>query len=352
MLQVALVGAGRIARVHARSLQQLPGGALAGVFDPDPEQAGRFASEFPSPVFPSVDALWADPAVDAVVVCSPLFVHHDHVVGAAQAGKHVFCEKPIALTLPEADEMIAATQEAGVVLMVGHVVRFMAEYARIRELVAQGELGEVMTVYAARLSGIAEGSWQGWMLQPGKGLAALDAHVHDLDYIQWLMGPVERVRAAGWRFPTGTWAHATSWVCCRGGRVAVAEGSFGVPPGFPFTMSLRVIGSQGAAVFAFEGDDYASPWHKSLALYRQGHAPEILDTTPLDPYLEEMKAFLHCVREGREPERGNPDDARSALAVTLAVQRSLETGKDVEVDTLLAEASRRPMPLYTDENGG
>jgi len=333
MVRIAIIGAGRIARVHAHSLQRLPEAALAGVFDPDPAQASRFAAEFQVPAFPSPDALWEDPSVEAVAVCSPLFVHRDHVVGAARAGKHVFCEKPIALTLAQADEMIAAAREAGVTFMVGHVVRFMAEYARIRELVAGGELGEVRSIYAARLSGISEGSWRGWMLQPGKGLAALDAHIHDLDYIQWLMGPAARVRAAGWRFPTGTWAHATSWVQFDDGRVAVAEGSFGVPLGFPFTMFLRVIGSEGAAVFRFEGDDYATPWRKTLALYRRGHEPETLDTTPLDPYLEEMKAFLRCVREGQEPERGHPADARAALALTLAVQRSLETGEDVAMDT-------------------
>ncbi|MGQ9586740.1 MAG: Gfo/Idh/MocA family protein [Anaerolineae bacterium] len=331
MVRVALIGAGRIARVHARSLQTLPEATLAGVFDPDPEQAGRFAREFSTPCFPSLDALWASPDVDAVAVCSPLFLHRDHVVGAAGAGKHVFCEKPIALTLSEADAMIAAAQEAGVTFMVGHVVRFMAEYARIRDLVAEGALGEIRALYAARLSGIAEGSWKGWMLQPGKGLAALDAHIHDLDYVLWLMGPAQRVRASGWRFPTGTWAHATSWIEWGDGRVAVAEASFGVPLGFPFTMFLRAIGSEGAAVFSFEGDDYATPWRKTLTLYRRGHAPKTLDTTPLNPYQEEMADFLRCVREGCAPERGNPADARAALALTLAVQHSLETGQEVEV---------------------
>ncbi|NLE75434.1 MAG: Gfo/Idh/MocA family oxidoreductase [Chloroflexi bacterium] len=331
MIRVALVGAGRISRVHARSLRLLPDVAPAGVFDPDPGQAQRLADELGVAAFPTLEALWAAPQVDAVALCSPLWVHHEQVLGAARAGKHIFCEKPIALTLPEADEMLAAAKEAGVVFMVGHVVRYMAEYARIQALAAQGLLGEIRTIYAARLSGISAGSWQGWMLQPGKGLAALDAHIHDLDYIQWLMGPTQQVQASGWQFPSGTWAHATSWLRCDNGRVAVAEGSFGVPLGFPFTMTLRVIGSEGAASFSFEGQDYATPYRKTLALYRQGREPETLDTTPIDPYREEMREFLDCIREGRQPERGNPADARSALALTLAVQRSLETGSAVEI---------------------
>lgn len=302
-----------------------------GVYDPDSAQVGRFAQEFATDAFPSLEALWASPEVDAVVVCSPLFAHRDHVVGAARAGKHVFCEKPLALTLEQADEMIAAARKAGVVFMVGHVVRFMVEYRRIQKWAARGVLGELRGAYAARLSGISAGSWHGWMLQHGRGLAVLDAHIHDLDYLLWLLGPARRVRAAGWRFPTGTWAHATSWVEFAGGHVAVAEGSFAVPPGFPFTMYLRVIGSEGAAVFSFEGDDYATPWRKTLSLYRRGHPPQTVDTTPINPYLEEMKTFLQAVETGAWPDVGNPEDARAALALVLAVQESLETGREVEL---------------------
>jgi predicted dehydrogenase len=330
MVRMALIGAGRIARVHAQSVAQLPGCCLAGVYDPDPQQGTRFAREFSTALFPSLEDLWADPDVDAVAVCSPLFAHRDHVVGAARAGKHIFCEKPIALTLDQADEMIAAAREAGVVFMVGHVVRFMVEYVRIQEWAAQGVLGDLRSAYAARFSGLSAGSWRGWMLEPGRGLGVLDAHIHDLDYLQWLLGPARRVRAAGWRFPTGTWAHTTSWVEFAGGSVAVAEGSFAVPQGFPFTMYLRVIGSEGAAVFAFEGPDYATPSRKTLSLYRRGHPPQTVDTTPINPYLEEMRAFLQCIRTGTWPDRGHPDDARAALALTLAVQQALETGEAIE----------------------
>ncbi|MGQ9567629.1 MAG: Gfo/Idh/MocA family protein [Anaerolineae bacterium] len=330
MVRIAFLGAGRIARVHAHSLALLSEGRLVGVYDPDPQQGGRFAQEFSTSLFPTLEALWASPEVDAVAVCSPLFAHCDHVVGAARAGKHVFCEKPIALTLDQADEMIAAAREAGVVFMVGHVVRFMVEYVRIREWAMQGLLGDLRSAYAARLSGLSAGSWRGWMLAPGRGLGVLDAHIHDLDYLQWLLGPARRVRAAGWRFPAGTWAHATSWVEFAGGPVAVAEGSFAVPQGFPFTMALRVIGSEGAAAFSFEGLDYATPSRKTLSLYRQGHPPQTVETTPINPYLEEMKTFLQCIQEGTWPDCGHPDDARAALALTLAVQQALETGEAVE----------------------
>jgi predicted dehydrogenase len=334
-VSIGIVGGGRIAHVHARRLQQLPGVRLTGVFDPAPQQANRFSSDFGVPTYPSLDAVLADPRVDAVIDASPVFAHHDNAVAIMRAGKHLFEEKPLALALPAADDMLDAAQETGVVVMVGHVLRHMEGYVRIHDAVDQGRLGDVHTIYAARLSGLDhDGSWQGWMNEPGKGLAALDAHIHDLDYIDWVMGPVESVRASGWRFPSGTWAHATSWLRCAEGRVAVAEASYDVPRGFPFTYYLRAIGSEGAAVFSFEGPDYATPTRRTLAFYRQGEDPEPVEDLSADPYLEQMTTFVACVRNHRQPDQGRPADARTALAITLAVQQSLERGDEVHVDRI------------------
>ncbi len=335
-VSIGFVGAGRIACVHARRLQQLPGVRMAGVFDPAPQQASPFASDFGLPIFASLDAVLGDPSVDAVIDASPVFAHHDNAVAIMRAGKHLFEEKPLALSLPDADDMLDVAEKTGVVMMVGHVLRHMEGYVRIRDVIRQGQLGAVQTIYAARLSGLDhDGSWQGWMNEPGRGLAALDAHIHDLDYVNWVMGPVEAVRAAGWRFPSGTWAHATSWLSCAGGRVAVAEASYAVPRGFPFTYYLRAVGSGGAAVFSFEGPDYATPTRRTLAFYRHGQEPEPIEELSADPYLEQMATFLACVRNRRQPEQGRPADARTALAITLAVQESLETGDEVRVDHTL-----------------
>lgn len=332
-ITIGIVGAGRIARVHARRLQQLPSVSIAGVYDPAPGQAQRFSDDLGVPILPSLDALLAHPRVEAVIDASPVFAHHDNAVAIMRAGKHLFEEKPLALSLADADDMLAVAQQTGVVVMVGHVLRHMEGYVRIRDVISQGGLGQMHTIYAARLSGLDhDGSWQGWMNQPGRGLAALDAHIHDLDYIDWVMGPVESVRAAGWRFPSGTWAHATSWLHCIGDRVAVAEASYDVPRGFPFTYYLRAIGSSGAAVFSFEGPDYATPTRRTLAFYRHGEQPEPVEDLAADPYLVQMATFLACVRDGQQPEQGRPADARTALALTLAVQEALETGQEVRVD--------------------
>jgi len=116
--------------------------------------------------------------------------------------------------------------------------------------------------------------------------------------------------------------------------VAVAEASYDVPRGFPFTYYLRAIGIEGAAVFSFEGPDYATPTRRTLAFYRHGEAPEPAEDLSTDPYLVQMATFLACVRDGRQPDQGRPRDARTALAITLAVQQSLQTGDEVRVNRL------------------
>ena len=313
------------------------------MFDPAPEQAARFAAELGVASFPSLAALLAAPALDAVIDAAPVFAHRDNALAIMRAGKHLFEEKPLALDLTQADEMLAVARASGAVVMVGHVLRHMEGYVRIREAIRQGSLGEVLTVTAARLSGLDhDGSYQGWMNQPGRGLGVLDAHIHDLDYIDWIMGPVERVRAAGWRNAHGTWAHATSWLTCAGGRVAVAEASYDVPRSFPFTYTLRVVGSGGAAVFSFEGPDYATPTHRTLAIHRHDAPPEPVEDLSADPYLAQMATFLECVRAGRQPEQGRPEDARSALSITLAVQQALESRAGGPRQPLTAPRSRAP----------
>jgi predicted dehydrogenase len=91
------------------------------------------------------------------------------------------------------------------------------------------------------------------------------------------------------------------------------------------------VGSGGAAVFSFEGPDYATPTRRMLAIHRHDAPPEPVEDLSADPYLAQMATFLECVRAGRQPEQGRREDARSALSITLAVQQALETGQEVRV---------------------
>jgi len=331
MLNIGLIGAGRIAHVHAQSLHKVAGAKLVAVADVIYDRALEFANKYGVEAS-GIDALLENKEIDGVIICSPTYAHADQVLKAAAARKHIFCEKAIAVELREADQMIAAAKRAGVIFMVGHVLRFMPEYLTARELIESGTIGKPLTIYTARFTNLGGGSWQGWFLDPKRGLAVLDVYIHDLDYITWILGKGKTVVSKGWRGPTGAWVHISSTIEYPDGQWASAEGGCAVPPCFPFTMFLRVICEEGALVFNFEGTSYASPREKKLILYKKGkRLPEYPAVSTEDPYEAQMRYFVECVRKGQEPQRGRAEDARTALEIALAARRSLELGEAVEL---------------------
>ncbi|MBA2754603.1 MAG: Gfo/Idh/MocA family oxidoreductase, partial [Chloroflexia bacterium] len=164
-MRVAIVGAGSLGTVHARAAASLPGVRVTRVADVDRDRASTLAGAVGA--LASVDAaeVVGRDDVDAVVVAVPTDRHREVVELAAAAAKHVFCEKPLALTLPDARAMIAACDRSGVRLMAGQVVRFFPEYARIGALLREGAVGLVATVRARRLN-VHPGLHRSWYADP------------------------------------------------------------------------------------------------------------------------------------------------------------------------------------------
>src|SRR3954453_8811691 len=140
---IALIGSGRMGSFHGETVsRRLKGARLVAVADPAPGAAQRLADELGAErAYVEVGDVWADPAVDAVVIAAPAWFHADLVVAAAAAGKGVFCEKPMAFTLADADRAIDAARAAGVVLQVGVNRRYAPDWAAARALLDDGRLG-------------------------------------------------------------------------------------------------------------------------------------------------------------------------------------------------------------------
>ena len=144
-VRVALIGAGRIGSSHAELLaRRVPGAELAVVADPRPEAAAALSARLGCRFVDDPAAVFADPSVDAVVIAASSHAHADLViVGAAAAGKAVFCEKPMGMTLDEADRVIEAADRAGVPLQVGFNRRFATDFADAHRWIAEGNVGSV-----------------------------------------------------------------------------------------------------------------------------------------------------------------------------------------------------------------
>src|SRR5258707_2885582 len=148
-VRIGLIGAGRIARVHANAYQTVAGGKLVACTDVVKESAQALAHDFGLEVAADYHELLARKDVDAVIIATPNGVHPEQMIAAAEAGKHVFCQKPIALNLADADRMIAVAKETDITFQVGFMLRFTPPIPRIHEIVESGTIGEVIAIRGA-----------------------------------------------------------------------------------------------------------------------------------------------------------------------------------------------------------
>jgi len=267
-----------------------------------------------------------------VDVCLPTYLHEPAVVAAAEAGKHVLCEKPVALSLAQVERMRSAVASAGVQAMVAQVIRFWPGYLMIRDMIERGELGKLLAVHAGRLGRLA--GWTTWYAKPElSGGALFDLHIHDLDWLYYLFGQPDSVYAMGVQAESGAWNHVLTSLDY--GEVKVtAEASLCMPDGFPFTTLFHVLGDKGYAEYRFGGaqsDPAAASKQQSLVVYLSGQPPQYPACSDADPYLAEIAYFVDCLDRGAGPTLATLDQARDVLAIVLAIRESLETGLVVPV---------------------
>ena len=327
---VALIGSGRMGAFHAETLaRRLPQARLAAVVDPAPGAAERLAGALGAQAYTDVAQAWDDPAVHAVVIATPARSHADLVVAAAAAGRHVFCEKPMAVTLPDADRAIDAARDAGVVLQVGFNRRFAADWRAARTLLDAGTLG---TPRLLRSLTRDPGGFDPARVLPDT--IFLETLIHDFDTLRFLNPGAEAVEVyatadalvePSWR-DRGLLDTAVVTVRFDNGAMAVAEACFEAAYGYD--VRGEVLGSGGMATM---GDGRRS------GLAFSGPAGRLVETVRGDQelfpgaYTAELAAFVDAVRAGT-PALVTGEDARAALAIALAAAESVRTGRPVRVE--------------------
>lgn len=188
MLNVCVIGCGRAGKIHARSYAgRVIGARLAALCDPVEEAREAAGAEFGvSRLYADWHDVMADPDIDAVVVVTPTRFHRDVVVAAAEVGKHVFCEKPMASSEAECDEMIAACEKAGVKLQIGFMRRFDESLVHAKERVDAGEIGDVVLV---RSTTRGPSHPKPWMYDIWSNYGPIgEVNSHDFDVLRWFTG--------------------------------------------------------------------------------------------------------------------------------------------------------------------
>ncbi|WP_084078885.1 Gfo/Idh/MocA family protein [Demequina sp. NBRC 110057] len=224
-LRAAIVGTGAIAHAHAEALAALDGAQLVAVTDRDPAAAERFAQERGGQVYADLDALLAESRPDVVHICTPPGVHAPQAIAAMEAGAHVVCEKPAALSLAELDAMVAASERTGKRLAVVFQQRTGTAAAHVKALLEEGAFGRPLVAVCQTLwfrdQAYFDVPWRGSWATEGGG-PTLGHAIHQIDLLAYLLGDWESVRADLWRVgrETGTEDSSTATVAFASGAVA------------------------------------------------------------------------------------------------------------------------------------
>ncbi|GEM84921.1 Gfo/Idh/MocA family protein [Meiothermus hypogaeus] len=323
-MRVGILGSGVMAEVHAAGWRTT-GAELMGCASANLEQAVRLAQQFNIKVYQNYAELLRD--VDIIDICVPTHLHKQMVLQAATAGRHVVCEKPIALSVQDGLEMIEACDRAGVRFFVAMVVRFFPQYRLSRELVARGQIGKLGVMRLKRVSYTPQKPGDNWYLDESRsGGMVVDLMIHDFDYARWLGGEVERVFARLNKATDGPGQYAQAILRFRDGPMALIEGGWAYPPGV-FRTALDLSGTEG--LIEWSSDEHAPV--RSFLLQRPGEAASVgLPISGLsdDPYALELQHAYRCIQTG-EPFEVTAQDGLEALRIALAVKESIATGKPV-----------------------
>ena len=191
-----ILGPGGIARAFAKDLQLLDGHEVAAVGSRTLSNAQEFAKSFGGTAYGSYEELVADPTVDAIYVATPHPSHKDNVISALNAGKPVLCEKPFAVNAHEAREMVLAAEKNGVALMEAMWARFLPHYAHVREIIASGVLGQILTVQADHGQRLADRNIPRLIEPSLAGGALLDLGIYPVSFAHMILGNPTKITAS------------------------------------------------------------------------------------------------------------------------------------------------------------
>lgn len=321
MIRVGILGTGRMGTVHAKHYRAMPDVEIS-FCDRKPDRAHQFLSQFEATQYPNPEKLIR--SVDVVDLCLPTDAHLEYALMAIAEGKAVFVEKPIARTMEEAEQMIAAADQAGVPLMVGQVVRYFPEYERAHQLVSQGAVGNVGAVRLSRGGPRPSGSDDWFMDLERSGGALLDVAIHDFDWLLWTLGPVQTVYSKSVAYSGASDTdYALTTLTMASGAVAHVESTWLDPLGF--RTELEVCGSAGMIEHRSRNAAFLMTSTSAGVRYESPIAPTD------DPYYRELRAFLEVVQSGGAP----PVDGRAgahALQVSLAAIESAKSGVPIDLE--------------------
>ena len=328
--RMGLVGCGGISRVWVKATGNRPDCEIVLVYDPNEEAAALRAEETGARIVATYEEMLESPDVDIVVVCTPTFTHRDLVVQAAKAGKHVMCEKPMALTISQCQDMVDACAAAGVKLAIGHSIRFWGSFLTTRRLIDEGLIGTPCLGQIHRVGSSRAGKAGTPPPRPVKkpwrydtrysGGNILESSVHELDFMRVVFGEVASAysEVSGKEDYDGLVSPVMIQALINfqsGASVVFRQGGI---VGLPRRGSW-IAGTTGA--LAFDG------WDEPVKHYPAGsEEPGLIPCEEVYAYDLELADLLQAIEDDTEPENSGMTGLKN-IALGLALYKSIETGQ-------------------------
>lgn len=334
-VRVCVVGAGRAGLVHARNYRlNVAGASLAAIVDADLDVAERAARELEvDHYFSSLQDTLEKVSFDAICIASPTFTHRDLATTAAKEGKHIFCEKPMAITLVEAEEMIETARAARVLLQMGFMRRFDPAFRVAKERLEAGDIGTPMLIRSLTRGPGLPPRWA-CDIKSSNGMLA-EVNSHDFDTIRWLgESEFERIYAEAntlkcfelkEEFPD-FYDNAIVSLRLSSGTLGVIDGS--CPVHYGYDARAEVLGSEGVMLIGELQDTAVFSCTKNTGL--------VVSNFPgwrerfREAYVAEARHFVECIVKEQEP-IATGEDGKRALEGVVAANESIRTGSPVDL---------------------
>jgi myo-inositol 2-dehydrogenase/D-chiro-inositol 1-dehydrogenase/scyllo-inositol 2-dehydrogenase (NAD+) len=334
-LKLCLIGAGRAGMVHARNYAfEISNTKIVAVVDANKKVAEEAAKELnASNFFIEFEEALVGVEFDAVCIGAPTFVHAETVIRAADAGKHIFCEKPLSTTLKEAEQMENAIKRNNVKFQIGFMRRFDQNFLKAKKIIDQGEIGNPILVKSV---GRGPGLPPQWYcdVKRSNGLLA-EVNSHDFDSLRWLSGSdYEQVYALADNFKCPQYKeeypdfYDTAAVSLRfkNGVLGLIDGC--CPATYGYDARMEILGTEGMLQIGSQQASSVLVWNKKSQLIKEGNKSwRILFK---DAYLEEDKYFANCILNNEEP-KVSIEDGKKAIEIVIAANKSIETGQPIKL---------------------
>ena len=334
-LNAVICGSGFVGSIHANAYKNINSVKLKGIFDINTSKSKAFSKKFNVKVYKKYSNALNDDRIDLIDICVPTFKHKEYVEKAFKANKNVLCEKPLALNLKDAEDIINFAEKSDMKFMVGHTHRFYKENVMVQETAKSKKLGKILSCSAYRLGVRPDWSENSWIVDGDKsGGAATDFILHDIDLCNWIGGKPNIVMAQGLKAPNGAWDYMGISVDYESGIKGFVEGGWMFNGEWPFTQEHRIMGEKGTAQWIsrmgknIEGRNIAD---SKVGIFLEGKKALFPEWEKRDPFEVEIEYFVNCIINNETVEVVKPIDAFRALQVSLAAKESAEKMKPIKI---------------------